>query len=69
MMFRIYDVSRTGYQSWRTRGESKRSERDRELLGVIERVYGAVDGLYGSPKVTEHYDKKAWSSVRTGWPG
>ena len=53
MMLRLYDVSRTGYQSWLTRGESKRCARDRELLEAIERVFGEVDGLYGSPKVTQ----------------
>ncbi len=53
MMFRLYDVSRTGYQSWLTRGESKRSEQDRELLSAIERVYVEVDGAYGSPKMTK----------------
>jgi putative transposase len=53
MMLRLYDVSRTGYQSWRTRGESARSVRERELLEAVERVYGSVDGLYGSPKVTK----------------
>ena len=52
-MLRLYDVSRTGYQSWLTRGESKRCARDRELLEAIERVFGEVDGLYGSPKVTQ----------------
>ncbi len=52
MMFRLYDVSRTGYYSWRERGASRHSERDGELLGAIERVFGKADGLYGSPKVT-----------------
>ena len=53
MMLRLYDVSRSGYQSWLGRGESKRSEEDRALLAAIERVFVEVDGAYGSPKVTE----------------
>lgn len=51
-MLRVYAVSRTGYYSWRSRGESARTESDRRLLSTVERVFGESGGLYGSPKVT-----------------
>ena len=51
MMCRLYDVTRYGYQSWKTRGQSLREERDIELTADIERVFGSVDGIYGSPKI------------------
>lgn len=47
----VYDVSRFGYASWKSRGESKHAQRDVELTGQIERLYGEVDGIYGSPKI------------------
>lgn len=51
MMCRLYDVTRYGYQSWKTRGQSLREERDIELTADIDRVFGSVDGIYGSPKI------------------
>ncbi len=53
MLCRVYDVSRFGYQSWKIRGQSARHQRDIELTESIERVFGEVDGIYGSPKVHE----------------
>ena len=53
MLCRVYDVSRFGYHSWRTRGQSSHARRDVELGISIERIFGEVDGIYGSPKVHE----------------
>jgi putative transposase len=53
MLCWIYDVSRFGYHSWKARGASGRSEKDAELMKDIERVFGEVDGIYGSPKIHE----------------
>ena len=53
LMFRVYDVSRSGYHSWRTRGESRRAKSDRQLLSEVERVFSESGGLYGSPKVAK----------------
>ena len=50
-MCRLYDVSRFGYQSWKTRSQFTREARDIELTADIERVFGSVDGVYGSPKI------------------
>ena len=35
------------------RGQSARAKKDIELLESIERVFGEVDGIYGSPKIVE----------------
>jgi len=53
MLCRVYGVSRFGYRSWKERGPSARSLRDIELTKDIERVFGDVDGIYGSPKIHE----------------
>ena len=53
LMCRVYDVSREGYYAWKRRGVCERSQQDLSLLARIERVYGEVEGIYGSPKVTE----------------
>ncbi len=53
MLCRVYDVSRFGYHAWKTRGCSAHSKKDAEPREAIERVYGELDGIYGSPKVHE----------------
>jgi transposase InsO family protein len=52
-MCKVYDVSARGYHSWKTRGRSARDQKDLELLMYIERIFGDVDGIYGSPKMSE----------------
>lgn len=44
-------MSRFGYAAWKSRGPSKRAERDSELKVNIERLFGEVKGIYGSPKI------------------
>jgi transposase InsO family protein len=51
LMCRVFDVSRFGYQSWKTRGPSARAQKDIELTQSIERIFGKSDGIYGSPKI------------------
>jgi putative transposase len=51
MMCRLLGVSRSGYSAAKTRPESMRSKRDRELMSEIKRVHSASRGVYGSPKV------------------
>lgn len=51
MMCRLLLVSKSGYYSWRTRPESKRSKIDRELIPVIKRLHDESGGIYGSPKI------------------
>ncbi len=51
MMCRLLNVSRSGYYAWRTRPESARVKRDRELIPQIKRIYAQSKGVYGSPKI------------------
>jgi transposase InsO family protein len=51
LLCEVYDVSRFGYASWKARGESKHTKRDRELRSSIEKLFGSVRGVYGSPKI------------------
>ena len=55
MLCRVYDVSRFGYQSWKTRGLSARHQKDIELTDSIERIFGEVNGIYGSPKIHQAF--------------
>lgn len=50
-MCKRYGVSRAGYYRWKCKGPSARSERDRGLLGWIQRVYAASQGSYGAPRI------------------
>jgi len=59
MLCRVYNVSRFGYQSWKTRGQSVWLQRDAELTDSIERVFGEVDGVYGSHKIHEALRQEA----------
>jgi putative transposase len=49
---RVLNVPRSGYYEWKSRPESARASRDRELLKLIERVHEESRGSYGSPRVT-----------------
>ena len=51
MMCRLLGVSRSGYYAAKTRPESPRSKRDRELMTEIKRVHAESRGVYGSPRV------------------
>lgn len=51
-------MSRFGYRSWKIRGQSARAQKDIELTKSIERIFGEVDGIYGSPKVHEALKKE-----------
>lgn len=44
-------VSRSGYYDWLRRKPSPRHVQDEELLSRIRRIFKAVKGRYGSPKV------------------
>jgi transposase InsO family protein len=44
-------VSRAGYYTWRTRGESGHRKQDRKLLVQVRKEFGDSGGTYGSPRV------------------
>jgi len=50
-MFRLYGVTRAGYNSWRRRGKSFRRIEDERLYPLIKKVYYASGKVYDSPKV------------------
>jgi len=52
MMCQALRVSRSGYYAWQVRPESKKTQSDWELTGVIRRVHTESNGVYGSPKMT-----------------
>jgi putative transposase len=47
---RLLGVGRSGYHDWQTRGESRRSQQDRELLVQIRDVHCANREAYGAVK-------------------
>ena len=56
LLCEVYDVSRLGYAAWKSRGMSKHDKRDIELRDCIERLFGEVNGIYGSP-ITDFSNK------------
>ena len=52
-MCKVFDVSRSGYYSWKTRPESKRSIENKKLLKEIEAIHHLSRGTYGSPRITK----------------
>ena len=50
-MSRLLRVSRSGYYDWCQRGESARSQRDRELTQCIRRLHLESNGVYGARKI------------------
>jgi transposase InsO family protein len=49
-MCQVLQVSRSGYYDWQVRPESKRTERDRVLLGEIRKIHGQSKEAYGAIK-------------------
>ncbi len=50
-MYKVLDVSRSGYYAWRKRPVSAREMANRELYKKIEAVYNESHGTYGSPRI------------------
>ena len=51
MMCRLLGVSRSGYYDWRSRSESGRSRRNRELTLLIRQLHLESNGVYGARKI------------------
>ncbi len=49
-MCRLVRVSASGYDAWRTRPESSRTQSDRTLMGEIRGAHQDSKGVYGSPR-------------------
>ena len=50
-MCKVLKVSRSGYYAWRTRPVSAREMANQRLYTLIEGVYDAYEGVYGSPRI------------------
>ena len=50
-MCRVLEVSSSGYYAWRTRGPSKRAQKDTMLTEKIRKIHDRSRGTYGSPRV------------------
>jgi putative transposase len=50
-MCALLNVSRSGFYSWLTRPESRRSIENRALEDKIRVLHAASHGIYGSPKI------------------
>jgi putative transposase len=64
MMCRLLGVSRSGYYAVKTRSESARTLKDRELLGKIKHIHEVSRGVYGSPRITAELADKGVSVGR-----
>lgn len=53
LLCRMLNVSRDGFNSWLRRGQSLRAQEDEQLLILINRIFIAHKGRYGSPKITK----------------
>lgn len=51
VMCRALEVSPSAYYAWRRRGESRRSQEDRQLLVEIKAVHARSKQRYGSPRI------------------
>jgi transposase InsO family protein len=49
---RLFDVARSGYYSWKSRGHGKRSIENRRLQDDIRRIHQESDKTYGVPRIT-----------------
>lgn len=53
-MCKALNVSRSGYYAYASRGESKRSRENRELLETIKKIHEKSHRIYGSPQITKN---------------
>jgi putative transposase len=59
VLCRILDVSRSGYYAWRERPESKRSQRQRELVEEMKSIHQEYrKDSYGSPRMHKELVKR-----------
>lgn len=61
---RRYGVTRAGYYAWRRRPESAHAAQDRRLSAVIQRIFQAHAGRYGSPRVHRALTRAGWHVSR-----
>jgi putative transposase len=59
-MYRVLEVSRSGFYAWKKRPESHRAEENRRLDAAIQAAYQASKGRSGSPKITQSLRQQGW---------
>lgn len=52
-MCKFYDVSRSGYYTWRDRKTSTRAKANQSLAKKIKHIHVKCFGIYGSPRITK----------------
>lgn len=57
-------VSRSGYYDWRKRLPSDRASEDDTLKVEIKKIYGRVEGRYGSPRIWKVLQNHGYSVSR-----
>jgi len=62
-MCRLYDLTRQGYYSWRSRSISSRTRQDWSLASRIKAIYSTSRGTYGSPRIHQTLQREG---VRIG---
>ena len=58
-MCRVLEVSPSGYYAWRERSQSKRAQRDVELMAKIRRFHARSHGTYGAPRILRDLREEA----------
>jgi transposase InsO family protein len=53
-MCKALGVSRSGYYSYISRGESNRDKENRELLEAIKKIHEKSHKIYGAPQITRN---------------
>lgn len=59
-MCKLYGVTRACYYAWRTRGQSRRDQEDGVLCKVIQKIFKATRGTYGSPRIHDALQDKGF---------
>ena len=60
MMARTCQVSRSGYNAWKSRPASARSLMNERLIEEIRSIQNEVDHRYGSPRMTEELRRRGY---------
>lgn len=60
MMCDFYNVSRSGYYAWRSRGPSRRQQENAELVDAIKDMHSNSMGTYGSPRITQALQQQGY---------
>lgn len=63
-LWRVLEVSRSGYYAWRSRGPSARAVANEVLLGGIRRIHAEPRGTYRSPRIWGQLQRRGVGASR-----